>query len=268
MGAWDAVARRTSKRQCGRYHVVGEADIKGCFDHSDHAWLMRMWRERLDDGAFRRLTRKGLRAGGLDPEGQVLHPGTGTPPGGMISPSLANVSRHEALARWVHKVVKPRCGGDACLMRDADDGGGACQSQADAERCYQEVGQRLGQFGPEVSPAKTRVIPLTWQQGPGPTSVDVLGFEFRWGRDRAGTPHLKRRTSRRQLRNSLQRVPEWCKQKCRSRLKALFRELTAKWRGDSHAEGVHGHAASLHEFFPGVLRRLFQWLHRRSQRRS
>lgn len=131
-------------------------------------------------------------------------------------------------------MVRRRCGGEACRMRYADEFVCAFESQADAERFYREWGQRLGQFGLELSPDKTRVIPCTRQQVPGRTSFDFLGFELRWGHDRAGKPHLKRRTLRKQRRNSLQRGTEWCKEKCRYRLKDLFRELNAKVRGDYH----------------------------------
>jgi RNA-directed DNA polymerase len=229
---------------------------------------MRMLGERIEDGAFLRLIRKWLRAGVLDTEGQVLHPVTGTPQGGIRSPILANVYLPYALALWCHKVVKPRCGGEACRIRDADDFGCAFQYQADAERCSREVGQRLGTCGLELSPDKTRVLPCTRQQVRGHTSVDLLGFEFRWGRDRVGQPHLKRRTSRKKRRNSRKRVTDWCQEKCRYRRKDLFRELNAKLRGYYHDSGVHGNSASLHEFFTCVMRILFKWLHRRSQRRS
>jgi RNA-directed DNA polymerase len=94
VGAVDAGDRLTIKLQFGRYNVVVEADIKGFFANIDHAWLMRMLGERIEDGAFRRLIRQGLRAGVLDTDGHVLHPVTGTPHGGMISPILAHVYRH------------------------------------------------------------------------------------------------------------------------------------------------------------------------------
>jgi RNA-directed DNA polymerase len=144
---------------------------------------------------------------------------------------------------------------------------GAFPYQAAAERFDRELGQRLGKFGLELSPDKTRVIPFTRQQVPGHTSFDCLGVEVRWGRDRAGKPHLKRRTSRQKLRNSLKRVTDWCKEQCRYRLQDLFRELNAKLRGSYHYYGVHGNAASRHEFFTCVIRILFKWLNRRSQRR-
>jgi group II intron reverse transcriptase/maturase len=268
VGALDAVDRLTMKLPFGPYNFVVEADIKGFFDHIDHDWLMRMVGERIDDGAFLRLIRTWLRAGVLDTDGQVLPPVIGTPQGGISSPILAHVYLHEALDRWFHNVVKPRCGGEACLIRDADDFVCAFQYQADAERFYRELGQRLGKFGLELSPDKTRVIPFTRQQGPGHTSFDFLGFECRWGRDRAGKPHLKRRTSRKKLRNSLKRVTEWCQEKCRDRRKDLVRELNAQLRGSYHYSGVNGNSASRHEFFTCVLRILFKWLNRRSQRRS
>lgn len=38
VGAHDAVDKLTVQLQYGRYGWVVEADIKGCFDHVDHAW--------------------------------------------------------------------------------------------------------------------------------------------------------------------------------------------------------------------------------------
>jgi RNA-directed DNA polymerase len=268
VGALDAVDRLTIKRQFGRNNVVVEADITGFFDNSEHGWLVRMLEERIEEGAFLRLIKKWLKAGVLDTDGQVLHPATGTPQGGSISPILANVYWHYALDLWFHKVVKPRCWGEACLIRYADDFVCAFPHQGDAERFYQELAQRLSKFGLEGSADKTRGIPLSRHQALGHTSFDFLGFEFRWGQDRTGKPHLKRRTSRKKLRNSLKRVTDWCKEKCRYRRKALFRELNAKLRGYYHYSGVKGNSARLCEFFTCAMRILFRWLNRRSQRRS
>jgi hypothetical protein len=103
---------------------------------------------------------------------------------------------------------------------------------------------------------------------PGHTSFDLRGLELRWGRDRAGEPHRKRRTSRQKRRDSLKRVTDWCKERCRRRLKDLCRELNAKLRGYDHDHGVHGNSASLHEFFTCAMRLLCKGRNRRSQRRS
>jgi len=268
IGALDAVDKLTLKLQFGRYHFVVEADIKGFFDHLDHDWLMRMLEERIEDGPFLRLIRKWLKAGVLDTDGQVVHPATGTPQGGVISPILANVYLHYVLDLWFHRVVKSRCRGEACLIRYADDFVCAFQYQAEAEQFYQELGERLSKFGLELATEKTRVLPFSGTRAPGRTSFDFLGFEFRWGWDRAGKPHLKRRTARARLRESLRRFTVWCRQKCRGSLRALFKELNAKLRGYYNYYGVHGNYASLQQFYDQAIRILYKWLNRRSQRRS
>jgi len=268
VGALDAVDKLTIKLQFGRYNWVVEADIRAFYDNIDHEWMMRMLEERIEDKQFLRLIRKWLRVGVLDTDGQMIHSTTGTPQGGIISPILANVYLHYVLDLWFHRVVKPRCRGEACLIRYADDFVCAFQYREDAERFYRELRERLGKFGLELSEGKTRVIPFGRQHDLGKTSFDFLGFEFRWGRDRKGRPHLKRRTSRKRLRDSLRRFTEWCKVKCRYGRKEMFRELNAKLRGYYNYYGVVGNYASLKQFFDQAMRILYKWLNRRSQRRS
>jgi RNA-directed DNA polymerase len=121
VGALDAIRTLTIKLQFGRYKYVVEADIKGFFDNLDHDWLLKMLAERIADKALLRLIKKWLKAGVLDTDGQGIHPATGTPQGGIVSPILANVYLHYALDLWFEKVVKKRCQGEACLLRYADD---------------------------------------------------------------------------------------------------------------------------------------------------
>ena len=249
VGPLDAVDRLTIKLQFGQYNYVVEADIRAYFDTISHDELVRMLEERIEDQAFLRLIKKWLKAGVLDTDGQVLHPVTGTPQGGIISPILANVYLHYALDVWFHTEVKPRCRGEACLLRFADDFVSAFQYREDAERFYAVLGKRLGKFGLELSEAKTRIISFSRHHEPGKTSFDFLGFEFRWGKDRGGKPHLKRRTSRKKLHNSLVRFTEWCKENRHLRLNELFRQLNAKLRGYYNYYGVHGNSKSLNQFF-------------------
>ena len=268
VGALDAVDTLTVKLQFGRYAWVVEADITKFFDTIDHDWMMRMLAERIDDGALLRLIRKWLKAGVLDTDGQVLHPVTGTPQGGTVSPILANVCLHYVLDLWFEKVVKQHCRGEACLVRYADDFVCAFEEQADAERFYTVLGQRLEKFGLELSGAKTRIIPFSRHRLAGTTSFEFLGFEFRWGKDRKGKDHLKRRTARKKLRNALKRFTAWCKENRHLRLPVLFQRLNAKLRGYYNYYGVHGNAASLKQFFNSAMRILLKWLNRRSQRHS
>jgi RNA-directed DNA polymerase len=247
---------------------VVEADIKGFFDTRDHEWLVRMLAERLEDRAFLGLNRKGLRAGRLDTTGAILHPVTGTPQGGVVSPVLSNVYLHYVLDLWFAKVIKPQCPGEACLLSYADDYIGAFESKAEAERCYAALGPRREKFGRTVAAEKTRILPFSRHQPPGQERFEFLGFEFYWGRDRAGKAHLKRRTARAKLRASLQRFTYWCRENRHRRLRELFKQLNGKLRGYYHYYGVHGNSTSLQQFFVGVGCRLWTWLNRRSQRPS
>jgi RNA-directed DNA polymerase len=268
VGALHAVDKLTVKLQFGQYNCIEEADIKGYFDNMDHERLVEMLEERIDDRALIRLIKKWLKAGILDTDGKVIHPVTGTPQGGIVSPILANVYLHYVLDLWFHQVVKKHCRGEAWLIRYADDFVCAFQYQEDAERVYRVLGKRLGKFGLEAAAEKTRVIPFHRDPPSGKTGFDFLGFEFYWGKDRGGRPHLKRRTSRKKLRASLKRFAAWCRENRNLRLMMLFRRLNAKLRGYFNYYGVVGNYASLNQFFWQAMRILFKWLNRRSQRRS
>jgi RNA-directed DNA polymerase len=266
--AQDAVVELTVKLQFGRYNWVVEADIQGFYDNIQHEWLMRMLAERIEDGAFLRLIGKWLKAGVLDTDGQVLHPATGTPQGGIVSPVLANVYLHYALDLWFERVVKPRCRGAAYLIRYADDFVCVFEHQAEADQFYTELNHRLGQFGLQVAADKTRVIAFGRKGDLGATSFEFLGFEYRWGRNRSGRPQVQRRTAPKRLRASRKRMADWCRTQGRGELKVVLRGLNAKLRGYYNYYGLCGNYASLNRFYQAVMQELYKWLNRRSQRRS
>ena len=71
-----------------------EGDIKGFFDNINHATLIGILRERINDERFLRLVRKFLNAGYI--ENWTFHNTySGTPQGGILSPILANIYLNE-----------------------------------------------------------------------------------------------------------------------------------------------------------------------------
>jgi group II intron reverse transcriptase/maturase len=268
VGAKDAVRDLTKALQFGRYDYVVEADIKGYFDSIDHEWLLKMLEQRIDDCAFIGLIRKWLKAGILETDGKVVHPVTGTPQGGVVSPVLANIYLHYALDMWFEKVVKPQCDGVAYLCRYADDFVCAFQYKREAERFYQSLKGRLRKFGLELSEEKTNSIPFSRYRKEGKTWFEFLGFEFRWGISRNGKDIIKRRTSREKLRKSLKNFNIWCQCVRGLKLKRIIELLNVKLRGYYNYYGVIGNYKSLDEFFYQVRRILYKWLNRRSQKRS
>ncbi len=104
----DALARvrhRLNPTSAGpsRTRYVIEGDIKGCFDAIDHHVLMDRVRRRIQDRKVLRLVLAFLKAD-IMIEGNLRHPVTGTPQGGIISPLLANVyltAIDERYGRWI-----------------------------------------------------------------------------------------------------------------------------------------------------------------------
>ncbi len=252
----------------GKYCWVVEADIRGFFDTIDHQWMIKMLEERIDDKPFLRLIRKWLRAGILETDGQVVHPVTGTPQGGIVSPVLANIYLHYALDLWFARRIKPRCHGEAMIIRFADDFVCAFQYRSDAESFYRDLGKRLGKFGLEVAPDKTRILRFCRFDLNGSGRFDFLGFEYYWERTRTGRLGVKRRTSRKKLRASLANMTDWIRRNRSLRVGQLLSILCAKYRGYWNYYGVIGNSASLGQFFYRSKRILFKWLNRRSQRKS
>ena len=267
-GALDAADKLTVKLQFGAYNVVVEADIQGFFDNLDQDILVELLGRRIGDRQLLRLIGKWLKAGVLDTDGSVTHPLTGTPQGGIVSPILANVYLHYALDLWFHDLVKWHTKGEAFLIRYADDFVCGFENQAEAQHFYGVLEHRLEQFGLQLAAAKSRVLPFSRNGGPGATRFDFLGFEFFWGKDRAGKPHVKRRTSRKKLRNSLANFTQWCRQSRHVPLGKLFPLLKLKLRGYYNYYGVASNSGGLKEFFNEAMGTLWKWLNRRSQRRS
>jgi group II intron reverse transcriptase/maturase len=267
VGAHDAIDKLTVKLQFGKYHHVVEIDLENYFGTIEHDWLTRMLEERIDDGPFLRLTRKWLKAGILETDGQVVHPATGTPQGGVVSPVLANVYLHYVLDLWFHRKVIRGCRGEACFIRYADDVVCAFEHAAEADRFLIELGARLSKFGLKLSPTKTHRLAFS-REGSGRESFDFLGFEFRWGQDRQGRAHLKRRTARKSLRKSLARFTLWCREHRHTPIGRLMKKVSQKLRGYYRYFGIYDNSRSVWQFHFLAMRILQKWLNRRSDRRS
>jgi len=268
IGALDAVRDLSAELRSGRYHFLVEADIRSYFDRIDHEKLVDLLRLRIDDEPFLRLIRKWLKAGILETDGRVIHPETGSPQGGIVSPMLANIYLHYALDVWFEDTVRANCKGKAYLCRYADDFVCAFECESDAERFYKALGARMESFRLEVAEEKTNLLRFSRQDWKKNGTFEFLGFEFRWGRGRWGKPALKRRTARKKYRASLASFQNWCREHCRMRKDKFFAALNAKLRGYYDYYGIRGNFESIDDFFYQVTRMLYRQLNRRSQRRS
>jgi RNA-directed DNA polymerase len=264
----DAVSDLRFNLQYGKYGYIVEADIKGFFDHMDHDWLLRMLMERIDDAAFLNLIRKWLKAGILDTDGKVIHPETGTPQGGIVSPVLANVYLHFALDLWFEKVVKAHCKGEALIIRYADDFVCAFQYREEAEKFFKVLDSRLGKFGLSVAPEKTGMMRFSRFHPSRSRRIEFLGFETYWTHDQKGEVRVMQRTARKKLQGALRRIKDWIKQNRHLKGIKFIAALNRRLRGHYNYYSVVGNLRSLWRFYNWAIECSFKWLNRRGGKRK
>jgi RNA-directed DNA polymerase len=250
---------------------VLEVDIKKFFDTLDHAKLQELIRRRVTDGVLLRLIGKWLNAG-VQAAGGLEYPDAGTPQGGVVSPLLANIYLHEVLDQWFEQDVRPRLGGDAALIRYADDLVICFSREDDARRVMAVLPKRFEKFGLRLHPEKTRLVPFgspnrSPRGWPPPGTFDFLGFTHHWARTRKGLWTIKRKTASRRFTRALRRVAEWCRGNRHEPLAVQQRALARKLQGHYSFYGITGNADALRRFEYEVTGIWFKWLSRRSRRR-
>jgi len=98
---------------------------------------------------------------------------------------LSNLYFRFVLDLWFEKKIKPKCRGEACLVRFADGFRGEFQFRQDVDHFQQQVRERFSEFGLELAEEKTRrilfgrIAAVTYlRHGLGrPETFDFLGFE-------------------------------------------------------------------------------------------
>lgn len=253
----------------GRYRWVVDADLRSYFDTIDHDWLMKMLERKIDDRALLRLIRKWLKAGILEEDGKVVHPITGTPQGGILSPVLANIYLHYVLDYWFEKGEKKGCRGQSMLFRYADDFVVAFEHEQDARHFMEQLRARLPKFGLSLAEEKTSCVRFA-RNDPGNRNggFKFLGFLYHWQDTRRGNRKVQRMTAPDKRQESERKVREWVKENRSLRVHELLRKLSRKLRGYWNYYGVSGNMPSLIKFWREVQRALYKWLNRRSQMKS
>lgn len=254
---------------------VLELDIRSFFDAMDKGHLRSFLDQRVRDGVVRRTIDKWLAAGVLR-EGRLIHPETGSPQGGVISPILSNVYLHEVLDKWFEGVVKPRLEGEAFLIRYADDATLVFSCERDARRVLDVLPKRFAKYGLTLHPTKTRLIDFRRPAGPNqrggksqharPSTFVLLGFTHHWGRSRRGNWVVMRKTAKKSFSRSVRAVAQWCQRFRHAPLWWQHRALVRKLHGHYGYYGITGNVRSLERFLLAITHAWQTWLSRRSQR--
>ena len=267
-GARQASRALAGRLALGKYHWIVEADIRGFFERIDHDWLLKMLGERANDAAFSGLIAKWLKAGVLEEDGKVIHPVTGTPQGGIISPILANIYLHYALDLWFERVVRPRQRGQAMIMRYADDFVCAFENRDEAEAFMDMLSGRLGKFGLELAEEKSGLVRFSRYGQEQNGGFSFLGFLYHWTHSRNGKPKVQRMTDPKKLQASVAAFSVWIRAERHQRAHRVMAQLKRKLAGYWNYYGITGNSPSLGKYWWSVLGLLYKWLNRRSHRRS
>lgn len=246
----------------GGVRYIIDADIKNYFGTIDFALLREFLDLRIIDGVIRKMLDKWLKAG-VQEEHQLSYPDMGTPQGGTISPLLSNLYLHYVLDEWFFNEVQPRLAGKSFLIRYADDFVLGFTDATDAQRVMAVLFKRFAKYKITLHPEKTKLIDLDGDTSDHHT-FDFLGFTHYMSPSRRGKRVLKRKTSRRKLKGSFQRITAWIREHRHvMTLEQMIRELNRKLLGYYEYYGITFNSRSLQQYFHGVCRRLFYWMNRR-----
>jgi len=245
----------------GKYYII-DADMANYFGSIDHGKLRELLELRIKDGAIRRMIDKWLKAGVLE-DGRLYYPQEGTPQGGVISPLLSNIYLHYVLDEWFTQAIQPRLKANSSLIRFADDFLLLFSNKEDAGRVMKVLAKRLQKYGLSLHPEKTKLVEVTGRDRGSPSTFDFLGFTHYMGKSRKGKRILKRKTSKKKLKASLQRMNEWMKANRGKPVDQLIHELNRKLRGHYGYYGITFNYPGLNHYHHKVRRMLHKWLNRR-----
>ena len=273
-----AAGKLIDEIQHHKVNFVVEADIRSFFDTLDHEWLIKFLEHDIADRKFIDIVRKLLKAGVME-DGKLHDSEKGTPQGSGASAILANVYLHYALDMWFAVAVsRGACRGEAYLTRYADDFVCCFQYRSDAEKFYKALEARMAKFNLALAPEKTRVLEFgrfaeanRAARGLGkPETFSFLSFTFYCSKNRAKTYfRVKVKSSRKRVNSKLKKCEAWLKaNRHKLDVKTMIQRLNRSLIGHYNYFAVTDNYPSVISFRSQVLKLLFKWVNRRSQKRS
>lgn len=222
--------------------VVLEGDIHGCFDHISHQWLMD------NIPMDKRILKKFLKAGYVF-DGGLFPTDEGTPQGGAISPTLANMTLN-----GMEPLVKAHYPRKVHLTRYADDFVVVTPDEKTAEEVKQLLIDFLKERGLELSLEKTLITPID-------KGFDFLGFNLRkYNGKLIIKPSRKAFT---EIKSKIRQIIRECRAMAQEVLIERLNPVVMGWCNyNSKVCSKHTFKA-LHDYMFIALR---QWAHRRHSR--
>jgi len=270
----DALDALTVGIERKKVNWILDLDVRSFFDKVDHGWLVKFVEYRIADQRIVRLIQKWLKAGVME-DGRWFETEEGTPQGSVISPILANLYLHHVLDLWVVAWRKKIARGEMIVVRYADDAVLGFQYREDAERFLKELQERVGKFGLELHPEKTRLIEFgryaterrAKRREGKPETFNFLGFTHMCGTNQPkGYFTVRRKTMGKRMAAKLKEIRKELRQRMHENIGGTVKWLKSVVKGYFQYHAVPGNEERLKAFLHEVRRTWLRMLRRRSQR--
>ena len=230
---------------------------------------------RISDSKILSLIKRFLKSGIFE-SNKIIETTEGVVQGGSLSPLLGNIYLHYVLDLWFERVATKYSIGECYITRFADDSVACFQYEEDAIKYYKSMQQRFSKFGLCIAEDKTKIIQfgrfaaeqVKRKTGHKPETFDFLGFTHYCSKDRKGYFKLKRKTASKKLSTKINEFGQWIKENRNNPLTEIWEAINQKLRGHYNYYGVSDNWDSLIQYKRQIVKRLYYWLKRRSQRSS
>ena len=157
-----------------KHRLILEADIESFFDRVSHRKLLGMMKGQIVDPRILNLIRSYLEAGYVERDKPWQPTWEGTPQGGPLSPTLANVYLHYAL-----DVRFKEMGWKATqLFRYCDDFVIASRDESELVSVREHLDRWMAEAGLRLKESKTRMVDMRNEKRGRESHFDFLGFRF------------------------------------------------------------------------------------------
>lgn len=248
-----------------------DVDLENFFGSIEHQKLLALLRMKIKDETFLRYIARMLKSE-ISSNGLTRQNELGTVQGSICSPILANIYAHYCLDEWLERTARPKLLGKIAVFRYCDDLVICTTESQDAERVMNELPKRLDRFALKLNLDKTKIVTLdkfAMQRGEKQGTFDFLGLTFYLGRNLKRTILPKVKTSSKKMRKSLKVVWQWIKtNRHKADLKTLWGTFCSKIRGYVQYYGISHNVSWVEKFIRKATQIFFNWINRRSQKRS
>jgi RNA-directed DNA polymerase len=273
-GCHGAIRRLNDMIEGQKVNYILDADIKGFFDNLNHDWIIKFIESRITDPNIIRLVKRILKSGILkNGNFDVTEYSAGQ--GSVCSPVIANIYMHYALVWWFKEKIQPLMKGYCGIVVYADDFVCCFQYESEAKAFYERLKQRLKHFSLNLEESKSRLIRFgrfaeinLAKEDKRPETFDFLGFTHYCSKSRNGKFRVKHKTSAKKYRKKCKQMNLLIRDMRYEKKSEIVAKLNQILIGYYHYYGISDNYKCLSRFRNRIIQLLFNWLNRRSQRRS